>query len=325
MRIRLFSQYFHVSIIALAAIEVVIFFLVLYGAGFVRFGTADSDVFNGPLWFRAGVFSVAIVGSLLAFGLYSSRQRARSVGILVRVVLAVAGGLVITAVCFVLVPSLRLGRGVLALAALGAVAVAATTRLVLTHFVDDTVFKRRVLVYGTGNSAVSIARLRRRTDQRGFVVVGYVRPEGEILAVPAEKLLDPRVQLLELCRRYLIDEVVMAMDDRRSAFPLRELLDCRLAGVEVVELLTFLERETGRVRIDVLNPAWLIFGDGFKRGVVRLFTARVLDLIASSLILMLALPAMLVTALAIKLEEGWRAPIFYRQERVGYLGHTSDF
>ena len=68
------------------------------------------------------------------------------------------------------------------------------------------------------------------------------------------------------------------MDDRRRGFPILELLECRLAGIDVTELLTFLERETGRVRIDVLNPSWMIFGEGFRRDTLRLLSSRALDL-----------------------------------------------
>jgi sugar transferase (PEP-CTERM system associated) len=85
-----------------------------------------------------------------------------------------------------------------------------------------------------------------------------------------------------------------------------------------------LERETGRVRLDVLNPSWMIFGPGFRRDPVRLFSSRALDLVASLLIITVSLPVMLVTALAIKLEEGWRAPIFYRQARVGRGGRVFE-
>jgi sugar transferase (PEP-CTERM system associated) len=103
-----------------------------------------------------------------------------------------------------------------------------------------------------------------------------------------------------------------------------ELLECRIAGIEVTELLTFLERETGRVRIDVLNPSWMIFGEGFRRDPLRLLSARLLDLLASLLTVVVSLPVMVVTALAIKLEDGWRAPVFYRQARVGLAGHSFD-
>src|SRR5206468_8281237 len=120
-----------------------------------------------------------------------------------------------------------------------------------------------------------------------------------------ERVLGPGADLLELCERYDVHEIVMAMEDRRRGFPLVELLECRLAGVEVTELLTFLERETGRVRIDVLNPSWMIFGEGFRRDPLRMFSARALDLVASLLLLILSAPFMLFTLLAIKLEDGW--------------------
>jgi sugar transferase (PEP-CTERM system associated) len=112
----------------------------------------------------------------------------------------------------------------------------------------------------------------------------------------------------------------VAMDDRRVGFPLPELLDCRLAGVDVTELLTFLERETGRVRIDVLNPSWIIFGQGFRRDPFRLFSSRALDVLTSLGVLAVSLPVMLLTVLAIKLEDGWTAPALYSQERVGLHG-----
>ena len=324
MRIRLFSQYVHLQIAVLALLETTMFFAVLMAAAVVRFGfgVGAFELKEGPLWPRAVVFGAAMVASLMAFGLYSARQRARGGGIFVRVVAAVGGGAVLTMLCFYVIPALWLGRGVLGYAAAGAVVAVSTSRFVFSHFVDESLFKRRVLVYGAGKSALPIARLRRRSDQRGFVLMGFLLAEGEATAVPSERLLESSADILGLCRQHGVDEVVVAMDDRRRAFQIRELLECRLAGVDVTELLTFLERETGRVRIDVLNPSWLIFGAGFRRGTLRMFNVRLLDLAASSLVLLVGLPVMLATAAAIKLEDGWRAPVFYRQERVGLLGRT---
>jgi sugar transferase (PEP-CTERM system associated) len=188
--------------------------------------------------------------------------------------------------------------------------------------VGDSPFKRRVLVCGAGRRAAPIGRLRRRSDRRGFVVRGFVRPAGEGLDVPMDQLVEQNGTLLDLCKRHDIDEVVVAMDERRETFPIRDLLDCRLAGIDVTDVVSFLERETGRVRIDVLNPSWLIFGQGFKRGSIRLQSARVFDLLAALTLLVLSCPCMLITAVAIKLEDGWRAPLFYQQERVGFAGRV---
>lgn len=322
MRIRLLGQQIPLSMAVLAVFEITIFFFVLLAAGWLRFGVnlPTLEKQQGALWPRAMVFAATMAACSLAFGLYSARQRARSAGILIRVLVAVTAGIVLTTTCFYIIPNLWIGRGVLALAALGSAAIVVALRLGFSHFVDETPFKRRVLVYGTGRSAGAISRLRRRADQRGFVLVGFVQPNGESIEVPEDRVLEPNGELLKLCKWLNVDEVVVAMDDRRRAFPIRELLDCRLAGVDVTELLTFLERETGRVRIDVLNPSWLIFGDGFNRGSLRLFTSGVIDVIASLILLTLSLPFMLATAIAIKTEDGWRAPVFYRQERVGLGG-----
>jgi len=326
MRFRVLGQQIALPMVALATVEVVIFYTSLLAAGHLRFGVdlAQLERQRGPLWPRALLFSAAMAICLLAFGLYSARQRARSGGILVRVAIAVLSGIVVTAACFYIIPDLWIGRGVLSLAALTAALIVLMLRLGFSHLMDETPFRRRVVVYGTGQRATAVSQLRRRADQRGFVLTGFVRPEGEGLNVPEARVLNPEGPLLRYCQRAAIDEIVVAMDDRRRAFPVRELLECRLAGIDVIDLLTFLERETGRVRIDVLNPSWLIFGKGFRRGSLRRFSSNMLDVFTSLILLIVSLPVMLATMAAIKLEEGWRAPVFYRQERVGLGGRTFD-
>ncbi len=288
----------------------------------VRVGIIESQL--GPLWPRMLLFGAVMTVCLLAFGLYSARQRAPVFGIAVRLVAAVVAGTAVTALFFYVMPYVTLGRGVMMISAGVALVGLGASRYLFTHIVDDDAFKRRVLVYGCGMRAASIANLRRRSDRRGFSVAGYVQPDGEECAISAGQLIKSSGQLQRVCEEYNVDEVVVAMDDRRRAFPLLELLECRLAGTEVTELLTFLERETGRVRIDALNPSWMIFGDGFRRDSLRLFSSRTLDLAASLLILLVSLPVMLITALAIKLEDGWRAPVLYRQARVGLGGRPFD-
>ena len=325
MRVRLFGQYVYSSIATLAVVEAVIFFGSLALAYRVRFQTlAPMPWLSGPgsLWLCASAFCVINLVSLLAFGLYSSRQRARASGLFVRLIAAlVAAGVVMTS-AFALIPYLWLGRGVLGLGVLFAFIGTGFSRGVFVRFVDESLFKRRVLVYGVGQRTSAISSLRRRSDRRGFEIVGFVQPDGESVAVPVDRILDASGGILELCSRFDVHEVVVAMEDRRRGFPILGLLECRLAGMEVTELLTFLERETGRVRIDVMNPSWMIFGDGFRRDPMRLFSSRALDLVASALLVILSLPAMLLTMLAIKLEDGWRAPIFYGQSRVGLGGQT---
>lgn len=322
MRVQLFGHPVPRSMVVLAMLEGSTAFCVLRAARFIRFhfNPHAFDYGQGSIWARGLLFTGATFICMLAFGLYSGRQRARTGGILFRVVASVAVAIVMTVLGMYLMPHLWIGRPVLAIAGLLEIAMFMIFRLGFLRFVDDSSFKRRVIVYGTGRHAAPIAGLRRSSDRRGFVLVGFVRPPGEDLSVPPERLLDPDGKLLELCERHEVDEIIIAMDERRNSLPIRELLDCRLAGIDVTELVSFLERETGRVRVDVLNPSWLIFGEGFKRGSIRLQSARAFDLVAASALFCLTCPVMLLTALAIKLEDGWRSPLIYQQERVGFGG-----
>ena len=323
MRVRLLGHYVHVSIAAMAAIEALVFLgamLLAYRVRFESWFPIDRLGSKQTLWLCSAVFVGANLVSILAFGLYSSRQRARTSGVFVRLVVAILAAAAGTAAVVYVLPSLWVGRGVLGLASLFALIGAGASRAAFSRMMDESILKRRVVVYGVGQRTTAISGLRRRSDRRGFEIVGYVQPDGESIAVPPERVLDASEGILTLSTRLDVQEIVVAMEDRRRGFPILGLLECRLAGIEVTELLTFLERETGRVRIDVLNPSWMIFGEGFRRDPVRLFSSRALDLVASALLLILSLPFMLITMVAIKLEDGWRAPVFYGQARVGLAG-----
>jgi sugar transferase (PEP-CTERM system associated) len=329
MRVRVLGQYIPASLAVLALIEAALAFFALYAAVFIRFQAGVSTLPElvrqfGPLWPRGIAFSVIVVTCLLAFGLYNSRQRAQLSGILARLLLALLVSSAAIAALFYLVPSLHLFRGVAALAVILTVCAVLASRVIFARVADEEIFKRRILVYGAGHAAAAVANLRRSTDQHGFALAGFVQPPGEQQLVPSDRVLDNGTDLCRLCERLGITEVVVAMDDRRRGFPIPELLECRLAGIDVTELLTFLERETGRVRIDVLNPSWMIFGQGFRRDPLRLFSSRALDVLASLGVLVVALPAMLVTFIAIKIEDGWQAPALYRQARVGLGGKVFE-
>jgi sugar transferase (PEP-CTERM system associated) len=322
--IRIFQHYWQLPLAILAVVEAIIFFLAPYAAALLRFDTTLPEVEGllGPMLPRGLLFAGVLFVSMAAMGLYNSRQRSRLSGLLGRVAASVLGGSMILALLFYLFPQLHIGRGALLISAAIAFGGAMIVRTVFDTLVDEDLFKRRVLVYGAGRRAASISRLRRRSDRRGFTIVLYIPAEGDELSsgVPEVERLSGPADLLRLCHKHRVDEIVVAMDDRRRLFPMDQLLECRLEGVEIVDLMTFLERETGKVRLDILNPSWMIFAEGFRQGRIHSTLERVFDVIASLMLLVVAAPVMLLTGIAIKLIEGPRAAIFYRQVRVGQYG-----
>jgi sugar transferase (PEP-CTERM system associated) len=319
-------MYLKVPIILLGIIEASLLTFVPYLAAAILYQQHDFDAVTplGRLLPTAVLFSALTLASLVAVGLYATRQRTGLAGILVRIIAAVGNATAFSALAYYFIPVMRIERSVLLVTAALAVGACFLIRLLFERIVDEDLFKRRVLVYGAGQRARSLLELRRRADSRGFKIIGFMPTEGDQLGAPHDKLVERPADLYFWAAEHNLDEIVIAMDDRRRGFPMHELLECRLAGIEVLELPSFLERETGKVRLDVLNPSWIIFGDGFRASATQQFLARSLDLIASTGLVILASPLMLLAMLAIKLEEGLQAPLFYRQTRVGHRGQPFE-
>jgi sugar transferase (PEP-CTERM system associated) len=129
-----------------------------------------------------------------------------------------------------------------------------------------------------------------------------------------------RPMLRDYVRENQIDEIVLAVDDRRKSMPVHEILDCKMDGVGVVDMMTFFERETGKVKLELVSPSWLFLSDGFRIDSFSLFMKRGLDILISLLLLPFFLPVMLVVAIAIWLEGKGREGVIYRQTRVGNGG-----
>jgi sugar transferase (PEP-CTERM system associated) len=154
-------------------------------------------------------------------------------------------------------------------------------------------------------------------------VIGYVslQPANHYIPLPHILSMAPEDSLLSVVEKHAIDQIVVAVRDRRGGgFPMQQLLECRMKGVKVIELPSFFEREHRQVLLESLNPSWMVLGDGFRQGVFGNAVKRLFDLTVSGALLLLSLPVMLVTALCIYLESS--GPVLYRQERVGRGGRV---
>ncbi len=323
--LKFFKMHLRVPFLLLALTEFCICVAAVYLAVYVRFdGSQITEVesIQSPVA-TSMLFGLVMPVTMMAMGLYQSRFRGGILGVFLRSVIGFACGAAFLALLYYLVPNLYLGRGVFGLAILIAFFMVGTIRPLFFYYVEKDILKIRVLVMGAGEKAASITRrLRRRVDRRGFQIVGYVRlPTDSAVAVESTNVVDLEGgSLLDFAIAHNVDEIVVAADERRSGLPLVELLNCKLHGLDVIDLLSFFEREQGKLPLDILRPDWLIYSDGFERGAVRNVSKRAFDVIASAFILIITWPFMLFAIAAIKIEDGLDAPVLYRQTRVGYLG-----
>lgn len=322
-KVRLFGFYFPILFLILAAVELVAVIAAAIAASAVRFHSGASLVRSalGPMDYRGIVFGIVLIISMAAMGLYQTRLREGFSGQLVRVVVAFLLGSLVLATLYYAFPDFYLGRGVTALAFTFSLLMVGILRPAFFRLVDLDSLKPAVLVLGAGRKASWVLeRLSQPADRHGFRLIGFVDAGGPRMIYGDVQVFQCDEPLCNYVRRQHVDQIVVAVDDRRNGLPMLDLLRCRMAGVEVLELPTFFERETGTVALELTDPSWLVFGQGFHRGLFLRTFKRALDVLICVVLTAISSPIVLLTVLAIKLEDGWKAPIVYSQIRVGEQG-----
>jgi len=312
----------------LIIIEAIIFIGSVYVAVAVRFmGATHEEIASsvGLIFPEALVFACVMMPSMAAMGLYQSRSREEPIGMFARVLAAFVLGSILSIILFYVFPQLYLGRGVFALTLLFSLLAIGTVRPLFFQFVNERSPGIRVLILGAGEKASNIpTRMRRRADRRGIQIVGFLPATKEEIRIDESLLLSPSKSLLELVKEHDIDEIVVAQDERRANMDMQQLLECKLAGINIIDLPTLFERQTGQINLNLLAPSWLIFSRRFRLDPVSQMLKRTFDLIVSLIICILTSPIMLITALAIWIESSFKGPIFFRQKRVGENGKLFD-
>lgn len=320
---RLFKHYVPYAVLLLALFDLALLLGAAELAWVIRARQIDMFVDSAVTRIVPLVsFALSLQFAMIAVGVYGvdSLQSLRFAA--ARLLVAICLGVIFLSVVYFAIPGATLWRSN-SLYAMGiAYALLVAVRALLGKTLGSETFKRRVLVLGAGQRA---DRLRRLGEAKGagFRVVGHVDMGDVPSIIPTAVSRDHIENLSDYVTKLNANEVVLALEERRNAIPLSDLLRVRTAGVHVNEITTFLERETGRVDLRSTNPSWLIFSDGFSSGrLLSTVAKRIFDVIVSSVLLVLTIPLVMLTALLIKLES--KGPAFYRQARIGLFGQEFD-
>ncbi|MCL6414705.1 TIGR03013 family PEP-CTERM/XrtA system glycosyltransferase [Aestuariirhabdus sp. Z084] len=326
--IRIFKHHVRTPYLILGLLEFALFFTGIFCAIWLRYGSLAPELSNEellPLTYRAGLVSATFVVCMYALGMYQSRLREGSSGLVLRTLISFTIANLTLALFYFLVPELIIGRGVFFISAVINLLFLSATRLVFGKLVDEKVLRVRVMVLGAGERASRIAkRFRRQSDRRGFKIVGYLPANDQEPMICTDRAIITDMSLSNLCVAHQIDEVVVAVDDRRQGLPVKDLVECKMLGIDVIDEVSFFERETGKIEIDLLSPGWIIFADGFHNGLYKLETRRLFDILIALTLLIITSPLILATYLAIKLDDGFSAPALFRQIRTGLGGEPFE-
>ena len=305
--------------------EAVLVYGAIIAAVYLRLGIegAPYELIEKHGYQKAAVAGFFCLAAFYLFDLYDFLVMHDRRELVLRLVQALGLAWIALAFSFYAFPSLMLGRGISLIALPLALGLMISWRVMIHWFLGHPDFGERILIVGSGNLAVEMAREVLNRPDAGYRIVGFVGTDAELLG---KSLINPRVigmtdDLDEIVKRENIDRIIVAMGERRGQLPTTKLLQLSLAGqVTIEEGASFYERITGRVSLNMLRPSWLIFTGRGRQAKAAEFTRTAVHWLVALIGAILSLPIVLVTAVLIKLES--RGPVFYRQERVGKNGRT---
>jgi sugar transferase (PEP-CTERM system associated) len=316
--LKIFNHYLHRRVVMQTIFDVGLIVAVLV---FAVLWWGKAELKQIPV---TAVHGLSLAGFVLmisgATGIYQPTVKRGITETCTRALLALLLALPITYLVVTLLPLAGLeARSLTVLTTMGAVGAVVVHRVVASRAAAAGRGATKILVLGAGPAARTVAESLVKADPQAHII-GFVPGSSEAhIEVPEEHLVDAREGLAETALRLGVDEIIVAVSERRGGnLPMRELLDCKVVGIRVVDIATHVERNLHQISLKHVNPGWLIFGDGFNQGAVRSAIKRLSDVVVSLLLLIVSAPVMLLAALAVKLES--RGPVFYRQERVGQNG-----
>ena len=319
--VRLFKHYVPHAVLLLGLIDFVL--LVLAGnLGWTlraqQIGMDPGAFADRPGWLAG--FALLTQTAMIAVGVYGADALRSMRFACARLLVAVSLAILAAAFVDFVVPGDTYWRSTLIFSMVVSIVLLVLNRLLVGGILGASAFRRRVLVLGAGLRAERLRVLSERPES-GFTTVGFVSMSGSNLVIPEAIQRSAIADLSKFVDNLGASEVVLALEERRNSLPLKDLLRIKTLGVHVNDFSSFMERETGRVDLDTLNPSWLIFSDGFSSGrAISVVAKRVFDILASLILLAITFPVIALFAIAVKLESA--GPAFFQQKRVGLYGQS---
>ena len=285
--------------------------------------TVLAEAHTGWTLLRAIVYATTMLLGLIAMGSYPDDPRGLFLGISLRIGASFLLGNILLAACFFIFPVLSADKVTIFLAQYFSLVGITIARTIAMSSVGRNLLFRRLLVLGAGPNAQNVLDSEQILNHRGSTIAGFVSMSGNndvLVGHGRTRITGLTSSLVRFADQHHIDEIIVAMDERRGKLPLDQLVECKATGIKVTDVAAFFEKEFGRLRLDLISPSYLIFSDGFNFHPAYTFIKRFTDLTLGAVAFLIVSPLMAITALAIFCEDGWGSPVIYRQSRVGEHG-----
>ena len=318
--LRLLKQYYPIRNVFFIMTESLVILASVVFAAWVKGGT-ESGVFTAEVLAKALLIASVCQIALYYNDLYDFRNPGDFSDLSLRLLQAIGSATIILALAYFIFPVVIVKTDIFVPSIALSIVFIISLRILYTKMLDRGMFNQKIILLGSGDLARDIHESIADKIDCGYAIACVVL-EGSHDEVGTRQpgttfFLKNNIEggLFKFAKKNDISKIIVALKEKRGGFPVEELLDCRIGGIDVLEGTTFYEMLTGKLLVNLVNPGWLIFSEGFKRSHIKLVVKRIMDVLFSLILLMLSLPIVILVSLLIKIDS--KGPVIYSQERVG--------
>ena len=316
----IFRKYYPWRNLLFVLSEGFLIFAIINGVFLSWAGIAEYREFFSLYLFRAIVVTTVLQLCFYYFDLYDHTIIPKFSDHLLKVLQTFGFGCIVLAFVYYLFPTLSIAFKIFwsGLFAVGLVILA--WRFTYFRLLEHRIFDQPVALLGTGRFAGQVVSAIEDRKDSGHRIAAFVGDKDSPAVRNGVPVFADVGQLRRLCENREVEKIVVALDERRGKMPMAELIQVKFMGIEIIDAVGFYERLTGKIMVEKVDPSWMLFSEGFYVRRMTRMLKRMLDVTAAIAMLLLSLPVLMVSALAICLESP--GGVFYRQERVGQNGRV---
>jgi sugar transferase (PEP-CTERM system associated) len=295
--------------------------MIYFSVFFAAYALRNTELFVPDSAMALKMLLTTIVCQIcLYYGdLYDMSTSKSAVDLCIRLMQALGVAAILLAIIYFIFPRTMLNVGNYIVSALILLFLLSSWRIGYALVLNRGLFDKKIILIGSDELAQKINNEIVQKKDCGYQVACIVLEkyhQGTIADAKTPVIRKKGYQgLCALARKLYIDTIVVAIKEKRGELPTKELLQCRIDGIEVIDGISFYETLSGKLLVEHISPSWLIFSDGFQKSKIKKNIKRLTDIILSTLLLIILAPILFVVMLLIKIDS--KGPAFYSQERIG--------
>jgi sugar transferase (PEP-CTERM system associated) len=316
--LRIFKQYYPIRNALFVLGEGIAIFLAVIIASKILLGD-QTVLFHLDVVLKTLLITVTCQLCLYYNDLYDLKVTDTLVELGIRLLQALGASAILLAVVYFFFPICIIKEGIFIISIVFIIILIVSWRIGYTHVLSRGMFNQKIIILGSSDTAIEIAKEIQDKKDSGYEIATVIsKTQWPEMTINDEKKIHnqpPFDSFCEIAENLNVKKIVVALKEKRGAFPVKELLKCRVRGIDVLEGNSFYEMLMGKLIVEQINPSWLIFSKGFQKSFLQKLFKRSIDLLISTTMIVLLLPLIAITAIIIKLDS--KGPIFFSQERMG--------